>query len=190
MRSVLSVAVACLVVSLSPFLSSGAAAVPVVIDTDTYGGHTYYLLSLSTWLEAEAAAVGLGGHLVTIESAEENAWVAGRFAVQRDLWIGFSDAAIEGTYSWASGVPFGYQNWAPGEPNDCSFGTCLSEDFGQMFQDYGGGSHGKWNDLGNDYALNGVVEAVPEPSSLALLGLGAVTLVGGRRRGGRVVGRR
>ena len=189
MWSTKKVAVVCACLALMPFVCARATAVPIVIDTDTYGGHTYYLLSPSTWLEAEAASIALGGHLVTIEDAAENAWLAGRFAVQRDLWLGFSDAAVEGTFTWTSGVPFVYQNWAIGEPNNCSFGACLPENYGQMYQDYGGDGSvlGKWNDLandhsGNDYFLYGVVEAVPEPSSLALLGLGAATLVSKRRR--------
>ena len=33
-------------------------------------GHVYYLLSTNSWTLAEAEAVNLGGHLVTINDAE------------------------------------------------------------------------------------------------------------------------
>jgi len=38
-------------------------------------GHTYYLLSQSSWSDAEAEAVNLGGHLATIRNAGEQQWV-------------------------------------------------------------------------------------------------------------------
>ena len=44
-----------------------ALASPVVGPiTNPANGHDYYLLEASTWTAAEAEAVSLGGHLVTI----------------------------------------------------------------------------------------------------------------------------
>src|SRR5262245_9966142 len=63
--------------------------------TNAANGSVYYLLSSNGWNEAEAEGIALGGHLVTIESEEENTWVFNTFAaydgVQRALWIGLTD---------------------------------------------------------------------------------------------------
>src|ERR1051326_9427321 len=37
--------------------------------------HSYFLLTSSSWTDAEAAAASLGGHLVTVNDAEENDWL-------------------------------------------------------------------------------------------------------------------
>ena len=65
--------------------------------------HTYYLLEPDiTWAQAEAEANSLGGHLVTINDAAEQAWVWSTFG-ERDLWIGINDVAVEGSFVWVSG---------------------------------------------------------------------------------------
>ena len=105
----------------------------------TLGGHNYYLSDAGTdWVSAQAAAVLAGGHLATISSAAENNLVAavvpgaGGFA-----WIGLSDAAVEGTYVWVDGSPFGeFTQWNPGEPNNNG-----DEDYVHMY------GQGNWNDL-------------------------------------------
>ncbi len=66
---------------------------------------------------ARAAAEALGGHLVTINDAAEDAFLSTHFAGRR-YWIGLSDRVVEGQYQWDSGDPVTYTNWKTGEPND------------------------------------------------------------------------
>src|SRR6185503_8412841 len=110
-----------------------------IIQTDTHGGHIYQLFAASTWTGAEATAVALGGHLVTINDAAENDFVQNSMLAfdgrDRRAWIGLNDAASEGTFTWSSGGPVTYTNWNAGEPND--FGG--NEDYAEML-----GSNGRW----------------------------------------------
>jgi hypothetical protein len=166
-------------------LTRGEAAILVGPTVNPANGHTYYLLQPATWTASELEAVGLGGHLATIDDAAENAWVYTTFnGDARTLWIGLTDQASEGTFVWISGSTSTYRNFNPGEPNN--FGG--DEDYVHMFTAPTGGV---WNDLANDTIVFrpqfGVVEveaaAVPEPASLTLWGLGALgCMIGAYRR--------
>jgi len=149
--------------------------------------HYYYLLASDTWTASQAQAVSLGGNLVTINDAAENAFVVSTFlnygGVSRDLWLGLSDAGHEGTFTWADGQALSYSNWEPGQP-DNGGGAFLNENYVHM---YGGTTSehvptwtpGRWNDAvdtagyvsntGTQRQRFGVVEVVPEPSVSALL---------------------
>jgi hypothetical protein len=103
-----------------PAASAAVEAGPLVNPANQ---HHYYLLGFATWAAAEAEAVSLGGHLVTIEDAAENAWVWQTFsaiAPGQSFWIGLNDEAQEGSFVWTSGAPVSYTNWwtANGEPNN------------------------------------------------------------------------
>jgi hypothetical protein len=139
---------------------------------------TYQLTSSPvTWLQAEAEAVALGGHLVTINNADEQSLLIQLFGNQEDLWIGFTDQTTEGTWVWSSGEPVSYTNWAPGEPNNNG-----DEDFAVMnWQPL----TGAWNDLPNAFfsVSRGIVELpVPEPSCLFIAGNAVIALVWRVRR--------
>lgn len=105
----------------------------------SYLGHKYFQSNTAgTWASHNAAAQALGGHLATVTSAGENAFLTG---VAGQAWIGLTDQASEGTFVWVTGEPVVYTNWCLGEPNNC----CLAagEDYGVMNWCGGGG----WNDL-------------------------------------------
>ena len=97
-------------------------------------GHRYYLLNPSTWVEAEAAAVTLGGHLATVRNDAEENWIYATFSgvggtnQSRSLLIGLCDPdplhnAVDplvrrSEFTWVSGEPVTYTHWADGEPNN------------------------------------------------------------------------
>jgi serine/threonine protein kinase len=104
-----------------------------------WNGHFYALTeSELDWESAEAEAVSHGGHLITINSKEEQAFVEKTFLTPPDsvFWIGLTDAAREGDWRWVSGEPVEYTNWENrGEPNnvlwkDADTGETIDEDYG------------------------------------------------------------
>ena len=131
-------------------IASFAAAVAALVGSSALGqtviqgpivnpanGHSYYRLSPSTWTQAEAAAVTLHGHLVTINDATENTFVLDNFASgpgQGPVWLGYTDRTTEGTFVWVDGENPGYTNWDPGEPNN---GGGSNEDYALMYSGNG-----------------------------------------------------
>ncbi|MBM4047868.1 MAG: hypothetical protein FJ279_22435, partial [Planctomycetes bacterium] len=113
-----------------------------------YGGHYYALTTAAVlWWDAEAQAQAMGGHLVTVNDAAEQAWLTTTFGTQAWLWIGLNDAANEGEWAWASGQPVTYTNWGPNDPNNWN-------DEDHVFMS----AEGAWLDWRGENALRGIVE--------------------------------
>jgi len=95
--------------------AAGILAGPVYNPATT---HSYFLLTSSSWTDAEASAVSMGGHLVTVNDAAENDWLLATFSnfggEPRALWTGLTDTAQEGVFTWSSGEPVIYTNWENG----------------------------------------------------------------------------
>ena len=116
------------------------------VETSYFKGHKYELYNESmTWESAKLFCEKKGGHLVTISDEKENEFVNGMRCrnlstdYQQSIWLGGSDTANEGTWSWITGESFTYSNWEPNEPNGGN-----SQNYLQMY------SSGNWDDVQNE----------------------------------------
>ncbi len=150
--------------------SADAALVQWRVE-DGGNGHWYGLTtSVGTWDAATAEAAALGGHLASITSSAENAFISNLASAAGSgatfaCWLGLRRANASSPWYWSDGSATNYFNWAPGEPNNAAG----AEFYGWMYTPSAGGV---WNDHNQtDYALRGVIEVVPAPGALALLAL-------------------
>ncbi len=87
--------------------------------------HVYQIaLPLLHWDAAEAAAAtaefwGFPGHLATLASASEDAWVVTQldFTLTPVVWLGADRPSPEAGWQWTTGEPWQYTRWATGEPD-------------------------------------------------------------------------
>lgn len=102
-------------VSTFSMLQSVAFADSAKLD---FNGHSYQRFDTGmSWTSAKAFCETKGAHLATVTSQAEHDFIANSFA-PRDLWLGASDAASEGNWTWVTGEPWAFTNWYPGEPNN------------------------------------------------------------------------
>jgi len=120
-------------------------------DSEGGNGHWYQVVKspeLISWDMASKEALKLGGYLATLTSKEENDFV---FALASDTqyWVGEFGPLLggyqppgsqepAGGWTWVSGEPWNYSNWAGGQPDNGGNGPV--ED---MIHFWGGN---KWND--------------------------------------------
>ena len=73
-----------------------------------------------TWFEARDRALSLGGYLVTVVSEQEEEFRNRLFVdgVQNVPWIGAYKPSQGAGWTWVTGEPWGYTNWALDEPNN------------------------------------------------------------------------
>jgi len=186
---------------------AGEAKAATVVHSASYGGSTYHLVGGAvgsngiagiTWAAAEAAAISqFGGHLVTVESAEENNFIAATFTDVPRIWIGLNDigqeaASVGANFTWISGSSSNYRNFWVGEPNSGGNG---SEDVVEFFTNHSTTSSqmptlvGRWNDVEDRTSSDGFqifalveVAYIPEPATLSLAAVAAGALVSRRAR--------
>jgi alpha-tubulin suppressor-like RCC1 family protein/subtilisin-like proprotein convertase family protein len=99
--------------------------------------HYYYMLGATDWLTSEQWAEDLGGHLATVDTADEQNWIFDTFAgyagKSRNLWIGLTNlsgvSGIATNFVYSSGATNLYFNWLSTQPND----TCRDADYTFMF---------------------------------------------------------
>lgn len=146
------------------FLAGGSITNTIQVDVPDPGpgvtqfnpatGHFYEVLE-GTWDNVQTEAAEKGGHLVTINDADEQQWLVETFdmdLIQQksngvittvSYWIGLNDRDVEGEYVWASGEtlaetgygdnPFPSPPWAPLEPSDNAGGAGTEDNVGLNF---------------------------------------------------------
>ena len=67
-----------------------------------------------SWTAARDACASNGSHLVVISDDEENTAINNAFS--EDVWIGYSDAAAEGTFTWVNGSQAPFHKFPGGTP--------------------------------------------------------------------------
>lgn len=84
-----------------------------------YNGHYYLCVNAGNiaWEEAKKRCEAKGGHLVTITSEDEMAWILRNLEVSSndEYWIGCS-MDQNGNWTWVTGEKFDYSNWADYNP--------------------------------------------------------------------------
>lgn len=86
-----------------------------------FGNHQYQFVARRwSWDDAASEAVRLGGHLLTINTPQEQQWVAQTFQkeVGNDYGSVFVGAKCENDqWRWVTGEPFAFTAWHPDEPS-------------------------------------------------------------------------
>ncbi len=159
-----------LAVALAFVGTLGAALASVLSGPHFRAGsdHAYFLIQADSWLESEAEAGALGGHLATVNEEAEQQWILDTFGAldgSRSLWIGLR-REDDGVFRWVSGEPVTYENWLAGQPDNALGG----EGYVHLLNagnEYGHPA-GLWNDLANSNTLfptfnpiSGVAEVAP-----------------------------
>lgn len=97
---------------------------PFVVKSNRFEGHTYRLYQTKiNWNEAKEKCESLGGHMVTITSAEEQNAIEEllkKYAkINQNYWIGLTDSESEGDWSkWITGEDVIFKRWGDDQPDD------------------------------------------------------------------------
>jgi hypothetical protein len=140
--------IALVVVSVAP----GFVLAQPVVDPDSC--HAYGAVAGNmSWEDARAAAGamsfrGVPGHLATVTSQHETDFLLGTFGARDSYALGGVQSGgpePAGGWTWITGEPWGYTNWAPGEPNNA---LIHGEEEDRLC--WRTGTAPKWNDVAAD----------------------------------------
>ncbi len=169
MKKKRSIFILALLITLSLIpVSAAAETTPQIPDTAVeFNGHYYqYYTNTMTWQNAQAACEKLGGHLVAINSQNEQTFLENYLSYkdgnspQGKYMIGMH-RNITGLDKWVTGESVTYTNWGKDEPDNLGQrqNTVIFNNGGTL--GYGGSSYqitfGQWDD-DNDSSYKYVCE--------------------------------
>lgn len=100
-----------------------------------FAGSCYQIFGeLAPWIIAEQRCAAWGGHLASVQSLEEDtfldAWpaqLAIPFADGSGIWLGGTDAPIDGDFRWSDASPLTFAGWAPNQPDNGAGIDCIEK---------------------------------------------------------------
>lgn len=121
-----------------------STAQPETSGAVEFNGHRYCVYdvdTVTTWNMAQEYCEAQGGHLATITSAEEDAFIYSYIvdAGHSSAMFGLSDQEQTDEWRWVTGETLSYQNWHSGEPNHQGG----YEHYGMYYDKF---TDGTWND--------------------------------------------
>jgi hypothetical protein len=175
-----------------------------VVWSSAAGGNDHTYIPVATrspisWTAAQAAAVAAGGHLATITSAGENAfvfsliddpayWIVGGGASHSNgPWLGGLQVSKAnepaGGWAWITGEAFVFTNWEPSQPDN----GANTEDYLTFWSNVFPTRASTWNDNSDNggtvasYVIEiptAAAAVAPEPVALALFAMTGIPLAG------------
>lgn len=128
----------------SDYVEAGSSCSGAHLYANASNGHCYEFVPGSLpWASAESDCVAWGGHLVSISSADEQAFVStivddevSDAAMPPGAWIGLGKASASAPYAWTDGEPLSFTNWATGSPTgkECVF--MYTDKLGNRWDDF------------------------------------------------------
>ncbi len=114
----------------------------------SFNGSNYYCSTSNyTYADAKDLVKKHGGHIASINSAEENDYLSKRI-ISSTAMIGYTDIVHEGQFVWEDGSTPTYNNWFHMQPNNQD-----NQDVVELMK-----SSGLWNDVENDKKLEVIME--------------------------------
>lgn len=131
---------------------------PTTSERVEFNGHYYQVFDEGLdWFAAKTRCEEMGGHLVTITSAEEQDFVSNliKCGNRINYWLGGTDEDTEGVWKWVSGEPFEYDNWHTGEPSNSEYINDEFENYLILWADLNCVWNDAYYDVGNRLSASG-----------------------------------
>lgn len=139
-------------------------------SVDPATGHCYVSFDTenTTFAAGQTACAGVGGYLATVTSAGESTAVLAAQNPAENPWIGAGEDGndTDAVFDWVTDEPFGFTNFAPGEPDDDvgvgGLGDCL----------HLSNAAGQWSDtncLIDTFVVGRICEIEPQPCGDSIL---------------------
>ena len=123
----------------------GSPDLTVRTGVGAQAGRAYFQTPAGTWENSQAYAQAYGGNLVTIEDADQEAWLRSEYGDEL-FWTGLNDFDTEDLWQWADGSSSVYSNWAANQPDSVYGGHGVVTNY-QVDWPHSGGT--QWANMGD-----------------------------------------